>query len=287
MMDNKNRNTQSLPQKAEESVKAEDKSINDYLDVINRQLREPVTNIFASLPLLAESINSQNTEKSFETLNNVYQKSYRMLKCINNMSLAAKLMGNVEMAVEAVDMSSLIQSIFESAKQVLPDYFTLDLQVEKGCIVRGSKALMTTMLFNLLVNSFDYKVEDDVRVQVNLKYSNSKWTLTYRDNSIGIRPELMQHIYQPYFSCNPYNDGEPADKMGLGLYIVKQAVAHTGGTILLQSEFGSGVSYIISMPEYDIDSEPVVTSRTKDFMLNKYSDLFVTMCDYCTLPDLL
>ena len=265
---------------------AAEKGVMDYIDIVNQQLREPVTNIFASLPLLAESINSQNTEKAVETLQTVYHKTYQMLKSVNNISLGARLIGKIEFAKETVDFSSLVQSVFESSKQVLPDYFTLDLQVDNGCIVQGNNSLLTAMLFNLLLNSFDYRVEDNVKVLVSLKASNGRWVLSYRDNSLGIKPELSQQIFEPYFSCNPYNDGEPADKMGLGLYIAKQAALHAGGTMLLQTEFSEGINMVVSFAEC-CDDTGAIKSRTKDFMLNKYSAMFVTLCDYCTLPDLL
>lgn len=259
----------------------------DYFGIVTRQLREPVTNIFASLPLLAESINSQNTEKSIETLQAVYHKSYQMLKSINNMSLAAKLSAKSEFAKDAVDFSSLTESVFESAELVLPDYFALNMQIESGCIVNGNISLLTSLLFNMLLNSFDYRAENDVKVSVSLRQAGGKCILTYKDNSVGMKPELSQRVFEPYFSTNPYNDGEPADKLGLGLYIAKQAVLHAGGTILLQTEFGKGVNIVVSVPEADSKDVNVIKSRAKDFILNKYSTMFVTLCDYCTLPDLL
>lgn len=286
MTDKKNTDVQEQSDKLSEPVTALDKSITDYVDIVNRQLREPVTNIFASLPLLAESINSQDTEKSMETLQSVYHKSYQMLKYINNISLGERLTGSREFSKEVVDFSSLVQSTFESAKQVLPDYFSLDLYVENGCVICGNNSLLTAMLFNILLNSFDYRCENDVSIAVSLKKSGKKWVLSYKDNSIGIKPEISQDVFSPYFSCNPYNDGEPADKIGLGLYIAKRAAEHAKGTMLLQSEFGKGVNIIVSFDENN-NLTDAIKSRPKDFMLNKYSDMFVTLCDYCTLPDLI
>jgi len=286
MADNKDAYVHTQSDKLSESVTDLDKSILDYADIVNQQLREPVTNIFASLPLLADSINSMDTEKAIDTLHSVYHKSYQMLKYINNVSLGARLMGKREFAKEAVDFSSLVQSTFESAKQVLPDYFTLDLYVENGCVVYGNNSLLTAMLFNILLNSFDYRREDDVAVAVSLKKSGKKWILSYKDNSIGMKPEISQNVFSPYFSSNPYNDGEPANKMGLGLYIAKSAAEHAKGTMLLQTEFGKGVNIVVSFDDND-NCTDAIKSKAKDFMLNKYSAMFVTLCDYCTLPDLI
>lgn len=284
-MDNNYKDISQIAGSTADNANDTDKNIMDYFDIINRQLREPVTNIFASLPLLADSINSQNTEKSMETLQAVYHKTYQMLKSVNNISIAAKLLGKRKFATEIIDFSSLVQSAFESSQQVLPGYYTLDLQVEKGCIVQGNYTLLTSMLFNLLLNSFDYRAEDNVEVSVSLKMSKGRLVFSYKDNSLGIKPEFSQQVFDPYFSCDPYNDGETSEKLGLGLYIAKQAVLQAKGTMLLQTEFSEGVNIVASFADCDIDTA-AIKSRPKDFMLNKYSTMFVTLCDYCTLPDL-
>ena len=76
------------------------------------------------------------------------------------------------------------------------------------------------------------------------------------------------------------------EKMGIGLYIARQAAMHAGGTIILRTEFDEGVKYIISLPLSDVQQTPALKSSTREFMLNKYSDMYVQLCDYCILPDL-
>ena len=259
----------------------------DYIDIVNHQLREPVSSIFASLPLLAESINAQNTEKSIETLQAVYLKSYQMLKSVNNITLGTKIMAGKEFSKSAVDFSSLVTSIFESAKLVLPDNIEINIDVEEGCIVQGNVTLLNSMLINLLLNSLEYRKDENVKISVTLKNSANRYVLVYRDNSMGIKPELAENVFEPCFSADPYNDLEQSEKMGFGLYIAKYAVQHAKGTLLLDTEFDAGVNVIVSIPENDTKDGTVVKSKVKDFLLNKYSDIYVMLCEYCTLPDLL
>ena len=278
-----NKNLSFLNRKTERYIANE---AMDYIDIVNHQLREPVSNIFASLPLLAENINSQNTEESIKTLQAVYQKSYQMLKSVNNMTLGTKLMAGREFSVSAVDFSSLVKSVFESANLVLPDYCKIESDITDGCIINGNVSLLTAMLFNLLLNSFDYRKDENINISVKLKLSGNRCVFTYRDNSIGIKPELASKVFEPCFSVNPYNDGEQSEKMGLGLYVAKCAAENAGGTLLLGTEFSEGVSIVVSLPERDMSDGTVVKSSVKDFILNKYSDMYVMLCEYCNLPDL-
>ena len=138
-----------------------------------------------------------------------------------------------------------------------------------------------------MLNSLDYRKDENVKISVTLKQSANRYVLVYRDNSIGIKSELAENVFEPCFSADPYNDGEQSDKMGFGLYIAKFAVQHAKGTMLFDTQFDEGVNVIISIPEADTNDGIVVKSKVKDFLLNKYSDIYVMLCEYCTLPDLL
>lgn len=264
---------------------ASDKFI-EYIDIINCQLREPVSNIFASLPIMAENINSSNTQAALENLESVYKRTYSIIKCVNNLTAVSKLQSGYIYSKSVTDFSQLVKEAFQSSQMVLPEYYTLNCNIEDGCIVNGSRQLLSMALFNILLNSFDYRKEDNVQVSVSLKNESDKCVLTYRDNSKGIRPEIISNVFEPFFSADPYNDGEVSNKLGLGLYIAKQAVTQAGGKIFVQSQFGNGINIIISIPHYNGDEE-IMKSRAGEFMLNKYSDMFVQLCEYCNLPDLI
>ncbi len=257
----------------------------EYIDLINYQLREPVTNIFASLPLLAENINNLDTEKAIDNLHAIYKRTYSIIKSVNNMSVVSKLESGYEFKKEIINFSQFLKNMFSSAQLVLPEYFSAELNIDNDCVICGNHNLSVGLL-NILVNSFDYRKEDDVQISVTLKSEGNRCVLTYRDNSIGIKPEVIQGVYDLFYSKNPYNDDEITNRMGMGLYLAKQAVTHAEGTILMQSEFGSGVNIVISIPYSSDLSADTFKSSSGEYLLNKYSDMFVQLCEYCNLPDL-
>ena len=258
----------------------------EYIDLINVQLREPATGIFASLPATVNNVNNNNTEKAIENLHGIYKNTYRILKGINNISLSAKLMENYDFSKETINFSELVTNVFTSSKMVLPGYLKINMDIEEGCIVSGNSSMLTVGLLNILLNSMDYRREDNVTVDISLKDENGKSVLIYRDNSLGIKPELVQDIFKPFFTGDPYADGEIASRMGLGLYIAKKAIEFAGGTILLNTEFSDGVKYIISIPDKISGEENILRSSSTEFLLNRYSNLFIQLCEYCNLPDL-
>ncbi|MEG3028839.1 MAG: HAMP domain-containing sensor histidine kinase [Oscillospiraceae bacterium] len=260
--------------------------IINNIDAINYQLREPVSSIFASLPILAENINSGDTEKASKNLQSLYGKTYIVLKNVNNISMAAKLSKGGEILSAPLDFSALVESAFSGASIVLPSYVKLEMEIEEGAVIKGNSSMLSCALFNLILNSIEYKVEEPVVIKVTLAIRNDRCVLCYSDNSLGIKPEVAPCIFKPYYSCTPYDDGEASTKLGLGLFIAKAAIENAGGNILLQSEFSQGVNYAISIPICLGEKENLVKSKPGDFVLNRYSELFVQLCEYCELPDL-
>ena len=271
--------------KKQNSQSASDNFV-EYIDIINYQMREPATNIFASLPIMAENINKNNTEAALENLNAVYRRTYSIIKNINNLTVVSKLKSGYDYRKDVIDFSKLVKNAFQSSQMVLPSYVKIDCICDNSCIIKGSNSLLGTALFNLLHNSLEYRKED-VQVSVKLKKEADRCILTYRDNPKGIKPEIIGSVFEPFYSADPYNDGEPSNKLGIGLYIVRQAAVQAGGTVIIQSEFGEGVNINISIPLCKEDNAIVLESKSGDFMLNKYSDMFIQLCEYCELPDLI
>ncbi|MEG2082539.1 MAG: HAMP domain-containing sensor histidine kinase, partial [Oscillospiraceae bacterium] len=226
------------------------------------------------------------TEKANKNLQSLYEKAYIMLKNVNNISLAAKLSSKEELTASLVDFSSLVESAFKGAEMVLPSYVKISTEIQSGAIVKGNSALLSNGMFNLLLNSIEYKKEGNVEIQVKLKLAGDRCVLTYSDNSLGIKPTVAPFIFDFYYSHNPYDDGEKSTKLGLGLFIAKAAIENANGSFIFQSEFDGGVKYGISIPLCNNDGGDVLKSKPKDFVMNRYSEMFVQLCEYCTLPDL-
>ncbi|MGB2862023.1 MAG: PAS domain S-box protein [Sedimentisphaerales bacterium] len=67
--------------------------------------------------------------------------------------------------------------------------------------------------------------------------------LRLSDDCGGIAPENLDKIFEPFFTTKPRGQGT-----GLGLCIVQDVVSRIGGHVQIESEFGKGTTFIISMP---------------------------------------
>jgi signal transduction histidine kinase len=65
------------------------------------------------------------------------------------------------------------------------------------------------------------------------------------DNGIGIRQQYLANIFDIFYRAD-----ENAKGSGLGLYIVKETVDKLGGQIQMQSEYGKGTTFTITVPNF-------------------------------------
>jgi PAS domain S-box-containing protein len=85
--------------------------------------------------------------------------------------------------------------------------------------------------------------------------------LSVSDSGKGIGPEILQHIYEPFFTTKPVGEGT-----GLGLATVYGIVKQNHGSIDVHSELGHGTMFNIYLPRTthqtgDMPAEPTMKIR--------------------------
>jgi signal transduction histidine kinase len=83
--------------------------------------------------------------------------------------------------------------------------------------------------------------QDETAVEVRTRLAGTRVTVTIQDRGIGISPEDMAHIFDPYFTTRRAGTG-------LGLPICKNIIEGLGGTIAVASRRGEGTQIRIDLP---------------------------------------
>ncbi|MFZ5763523.1 MAG: response regulator [Thermodesulfobacteriota bacterium] len=80
--------------------------------------------------------------------------------------------------------------------------------------------------------------------------------LAVRDNGPGIAPEVMEHIFEPYFTTKEFGKGT-----GMGLAVVHGIVRGCGGGVEVQSEPGQGAVFRLYFPAVEAAVEPPAANK--------------------------
>ena len=96
----------------------------------------------------------------------------------------------------------------------------------------------------VLINLIENALQADPRhqpVEICTETQENTVRLTVSDQGIGIAPEQLSRIFEPYFSTKK-------EGMGLGLAITRLIVEEHGGSITVESRINQGSTFIIELP---------------------------------------
>jgi len=92
-----------------------------------------------------------------------------------------------------------------------------------------------------LVNNATESMEDSGTLTIEGTLRGGSYRITLSDTGPGIPAQERERIFEPFFSTK-------RSGMGLGLAIVGRIVNEHGGTVRVESEQGSGATFIVSIP---------------------------------------
>ncbi len=109
----------------------------------------------------------------------------------------------------------------------------------KICVIEGDPARLEQVLTNLIKNAIDAMPHGgELRIAVDCTDAHVRVTIA--DTGIGMSPETLARIWDPFFSTKSRG-------IGLGLSIVRNIVQSHGGRIAVHSEVGRGTVFEITL----------------------------------------
>lgn len=111
---------------------------------------------------------------------------------------------------------------------------------EKLPEVMGDSNMLYQAFLNILINSFQ-AMQSGGEVNVHVTSSDHKVTVLFQDEGSGIPEELLETIWDPFFTTKEKGTG-------LGLVIVKNIIESHGGNIQIQNRSDGGAQVIIDLP---------------------------------------
>lgn len=246
------------------------------------QLREPLAEMFALLPLLARQQGEAADPLPMLQLNRC---CYRLLRSTSLLAQFSALPSGAAAAC-CTDLTASVESVCQAAAQILlpgqpPILFHGPRRpLPVGCAPQPLAALTGA----LLANALRFTREGNF-IQVQLQPLSGSALLQVRDRGTGIRPQVLRHIFEPFYSADPSGDRGPQPGAGLGLTFARLLADRLGGRISIESRFGEGCCVAVSLPVHRKAPGICLAPTAADHLLDRYSPLYAQLCDFCRLPD--
>ncbi len=141
-------------------------------------------------------------------------------------------------------------SCIEKASKLLEGSLkNIDIQINSKGIyfVQGYENEFIQVIMSILNNSVDiFKQKDieDKSIYIDIKEENTNVLISISDNAGGIKPELVDRVFEPYFTTKHKFGGT-----GLGLYMAKIIINSMDGEIgIKNNKKNNGVEVSITLP---------------------------------------
>jgi two-component system phosphate regulon sensor histidine kinase PhoR len=106
--------------------------------------------------------------------------------------------------------------------------------------------LLGIIFQNLVSNAVKYTLVGG-KISLNVKKEDNLLKISISDTGVGIPMKYQSKIFTKLFRADNILTIDPGGT-GLGLYIVKEIVDNSGGTIWFESEEGKGTTFYVTFP---------------------------------------
>jgi signal transduction histidine kinase len=204
---------------------------------IAHEVRNPLTNILLATDQLKEMENKN--EESPVLLDLINRNAGRINQLVSDLLNATRFS---HLDFTDTDINKLMEETLELAK----DRLALNqIRVEKNyspeiCVLSVDKEKMKVALLNIIVNAIEAMENEKGVLRLTTKKQGNKCIIEIADNGKGMEEEVLQNIFEPYFTSKLKGNG-------LGLTNTQNIILNHNGSINVYSKPGNGALFIITL----------------------------------------
>lgn len=216
--------------------------LSQYAFVASHDLRAPLRAVRNYADFLREELETvlNNEQRSyFDGLGSALRHGDELVTDL----LEFSRIGNSIMTLQPIVLAPFLAELRGSLEMAPDD----ELQIAGNLpVVLAEQTLLNQIFSNLIVNGFKFNHSPLKRVEIGLAGERDGiCELFVRDNGIGIDPRYHDRIFKMFKRLHTHKEFEGT---GIGLAIVRKAVAKLNGTVRIESEPGGGSLFFVTLP---------------------------------------
>jgi signal transduction histidine kinase len=214
---------------------------------VAHELRTPVTGIRCYLETVLTQPMEEERKRYFVT--RAYHQTITLSELISDMSLITKIEAAPHaFGLEAVNLPDLLETLRNDLSLPLREKnIRMQWNIDDHLHLNGNRNLLYAIFRNLADNTIRYAGENTM-IQIDLyNEDNDFYYFSYRDTGVGIPDE--SHLTRLFERFYRITEGRTRDTggSGLGLSIVKNAVAFHKGTIIAKNRVEGGLEFLFQL----------------------------------------
>jgi PAS domain S-box-containing protein len=217
----------------------------NFIAAVSHEFKTPISSIKMSLQLLEnEKIGKLNDEQA-NLLDSIKEDANRLLKITGELlNITQVESGNIQLSIIPTDPKEIVlYAINATRTQAEQKQVKLEIHCEDSISkVYADSEKTAWVLTNLISNAIRYSYDNAI-VKINIYSKENKVNIDVCDSGQGIAPQYKDKIFERYFRV----PGTKKEGTGLGLSISKEFIEAQGGCIAVNSDFGKGSIFTITL----------------------------------------
>ncbi len=243
---------QVLARKRSEALTADlqrEKEAKDrFLAVLSHEIRNPLASVRTALEVMrVKAGDASAVERTRQVVERQVQHLSRMTDDL--LDISRTISGKIQLRRENLELGALVAAVVEDQRgQFEKQRITIDVVPFPGRVpVYGDATRLSQVVANLLQNAGKF-TDPGGRVVVTLDVRERRARISVRDTGIGIEPELLRELFEPFIQGDRSLDRSRGG-LGLGLALVKRLAELHGGAAWAASEgAGRGAEFVVEIP---------------------------------------
>jgi two-component system sensor histidine kinase/response regulator len=242
---------------------------NEFISILNHELRGPLTAILNALSLIVDGDVGELPKPSARMIEIAHRNSERMLRLINDMLDIQKIeAGKMEFHLQPLELMPLAEQAIE-VNNSYAEKFGVKIAL-KGNLpdvkVNVDSDRLMQVFTNLLSNAIKFSPSGAI-VEVSISNNNNLIHVSITDHGLGIPTEFRERIFQKFAQANSPNTYKGGS--GLGLNITKLLIEKMDGKIGFETETDVGTTFYFDLPEIREKHIPSVSTSREELIVNK------------------
>ena len=243
-------------------VEGANRTKDHFMAMLSHELRTPLTPVISALESLeTEPMQTEATRASLAMIRRNIELETQLIDDLLDFTRITR--DKMQLRFVPVDAHQAVSNVVEicrteaTAKRL---HVHLNLRA-KNCHVTADAAKFQQIIWNLLKNAIKFTSDGGDITISSENPSETIFTVTIRDTGIGMEPEVMQRIFDPFEQGNRSFEHRFGG-LGLGLAISKSLAQAHGGTLTAQSEGSNrGSTFTLSMQALSQGEATAVASK--------------------------
>jgi len=212
-------------------------AMGEMIGAIAHQWRQPLNSL---------NINIQNLDDDFD--DGLVDKKFittfidRQTETIKFMSKTIDDFKNFFRVDKAKDNFSVLEAIKSTVNIMSAQFKNNNIEVimpENDFILKGYKSEFQQVILNIITNARDALVKKNIK-NAMIKIEIKDKTITIRDNALGIPKNILDRVFEPYFTTKDQGEG-----IGMGLYMSKIIIEKNMQALLSVTNDENGAVFTI------------------------------------------